>query len=104
MGGPAAGTAADCAERGYSSVMTAASLTQKVLALPYSERERVLAELLASLQDGGEADGLASEVWDRSWAPELETRLGEVEAGTMATIPADQVLAELRAGVLPARC
>ena len=33
----------------------------------------VLAELLASLQDGGEADGLASEVWDRSWAPELET-------------------------------
>ena len=34
---------------------------------------------------------------------ELDARLNGLEDGTVATVPADQVLAEMRAGVLPAR-
>lgn len=60
--------------------MTASPLARKVMALPYRERERLLVELLDSLHVGD---------------------AGEVEAGNVATVPADQVRAEMRAGVLP---
>jgi len=91
------------AERGYDPGMTASPLAQKVLALPYSERERLLAELLDSLHDGDTGEALQGDAWDRSWAAELDARLNGLEDGTVATVPADQVLAEMRAGVLPAR-
>ncbi len=83
--------------------MTASPLAQKVLALPYTERERLLVELLDSLHDGDGEKALASKDWDRSWAGELDVRLNGIEAGTVGTVPADQVLAEMRAGVVPAR-
>jgi putative addiction module component (TIGR02574 family) len=83
--------------------MTASSLAQKVLALPYGERERLLSELLDSLHDADTGESRDGETWDRSWAAELDARLNGVEVGTVATVPAEQVLAEMRAGVLPAR-
>lgn len=83
--------------------MTASPLAQEVLSLPYDERERLLAELLESLHDGNTGEVVQGDVWDRSWAAELDTRLNGLEDGTVATVPADQVLAEMRAGVLPAR-
>lgn len=83
--------------------MTASPLAQEVLALPYSERERLLVELLDSLHDGDGGEALDGNDWDRSWAAELDARLNGIEAGTVATVPADQVLAEMRAGVVPAR-
>lgn len=83
--------------------MTASPLAQEVLALPYGERERLLAELLDSLHDGGKGEALQGDAWDRSWTVELDARLNGLEDGTVATVPADQVLAEMRAGVLPAR-
>ena len=83
--------------------MTISPLAQKVLALPYPERERLLAELLDNLRDGETGEVLDSDTWDRLWAAELDTRLDGVEGGTVATVPADQVLAEMRTGVLPAR-
>jgi putative addiction module component (TIGR02574 family) len=83
--------------------MTASPLARKVLALPYRERERLLVELLDSLHDGDRGEALDGEAWEGSWAAELDARLNGVEAGTVATVPADQVLAEMRAGVLPAR-
>ena len=83
--------------------MTASPLARKVLALPYSARERLLVELLDSLHDGDQGEVLDGEAWDRSWAAELDARLDGIEAGTVATVPADLVLAEMRAGVLPAR-
>ena len=83
--------------------MTASPLAQKVLSLPYDERERLLAELLDSLHDGNTGEVVQGDPWDRSWAAELDARLNGLEDGTVATVPADQVLAEMRAGVLPAR-
>lgn len=83
--------------------MTASPLARKILALPYGERERLLAELLGSLDDGDQGELLDGEAWDRSWAAELDTRLDGIEAGTVATVPADRVLAEMRAGISPAR-
>ena len=77
--------------------MTTSPLAQKVLALPYRERERLLAELLDNLHDGETGDALDSDTWDRAWAAELDARLDGVEGGTVATVPSDQVLAELRA-------
>lgn len=83
--------------------MAASPLAQEVLALPYGERERLLAELAASLHDGDAGKALQGEVWDRSWMAELDDRLDGLADGTVATVPADQVLAEMRAGILPAR-
>lgn len=91
------------ADRGYDQGMTASPLAQKVLSLPYDERERLLAELLDSLHDGNTGEVVQGDAWDRSWAAELDARLNGLEDGTVATVPADQVLAEMRAGVLPAR-
>ena len=83
--------------------MTASALARRVLALPYRERERLLVELLDSLHDGDPGEALDGEAWEGLWAAELDARLNGVETGTVATVPADQVLAEMRAGVLPAR-
>ena len=83
--------------------MTASPLAQKVLALPYGERERLLAELLDSLNNGGTGEAVEGDAWDRSWVAELDARLTGLEDGTVATVPADQVHAEMRAGVLPVR-
>lgn len=83
--------------------MTDSPLAQKILALPYGERERLLAELLDSLHDRGTEGAFQGDAWDRSWTAELDARLNSLEDGTVATVPADQVLAEMRAGVLPAR-
>lgn len=83
--------------------MNASPLAQKVLALPYGERERLLAELLDSLDGAGTEESLHGDAWDQSWTAELDARLSGVADGSVATVPAHQVLAEMRAGVLPAR-
>jgi len=83
--------------------MTASPLTGKVFARPYGERERLLAERLDSLADGDTGEALRGDAWDRSWAAELDARVNGLEDGSVTTVPADQVLAEMRAGVLPAR-
>jgi putative addiction module component (TIGR02574 family) len=83
--------------------MTGSPPAQKVLSLPYDERERLLAEILDSLHDGNTGEVVQGDAWDRSWAAELHARLNGLEDGSVATVPADQVLAEMRAGVLPAR-
>jgi putative addiction module component (TIGR02574 family) len=88
---------------GYDPGVTVSPLAREVLALPYAERERLLSELLDSLHDGHDAGALAGEGWDHAWAAELDARMDEVAAGTVTTVPADQVLAEMRAGVVPAR-
>lgn len=80
------------------------SLARKVLGLPREEREELLAELLDSLRDddGGEPD-VPPEEWDEAWRDELARHVADLDAGKVETVPAEQVLDQLRRGVRPAR-
>lgn len=60
-------------------------------------------ERLDSLHEGHQGEILDGGAWDRSWTAELDARFACIEAGAVATVPAAQVLAEMRAGALPAR-
>lgn len=93
----------DPGSRRYDRAMTASSLARQVLALPYDERESVLAALLDSLESDDQDGRLTGQEWDRAWAGELEARLRDLDEGRVETIPAERVLAEMRDGVMPAR-
>ena len=71
-----------------------AKLTQEALELPYRQRAALAHSLYVSLHDHDEAEAAAVE---QEWEEEIRRRLQELEDGTVETIPAWQVLAELRA-------
>lgn len=81
--------------------MTASALAKKVLALPHDDRESLLCELLRSL--GGDGDDVMGREYEGAWAAEIERRLADLDGGRIETIPADRVMADLRAGARPAR-
>lgn len=66
------------------------SLEAQLLQLPASDRAR-LAELLLGSLDADDDDV------DAVWADEAERRYGELAAGRVAGIPAEQVFAEVEA-------
>lgn len=63
-------------------------ITKVAISLPVPARERLVDEILRSLNETspGEIDG--------AWEAEVERRLGEVDQGLDATVPADVVFAE----------
>jgi putative addiction module component (TIGR02574 family) len=78
--------------------MTAAAqkqLTEKVLGLPKKVRARLAGLLIKSLDEPVEQ--LSPKEWKRAWKAELEKRIEDVRSGKVKTIPADRVMAELRA-------
>lgn len=68
--------------------MTKQALQQALLDLPHEERAELLDDVLASLPRDPEIEA--------AWAIEIERRLGELERGEVATVPAEQVFAEAR--------
>lgn len=75
--------------------MAPTTIRRAALALPSEERAALAAELLASLDEGG--DELASDSeWDSAWGDELERRADEFDAGHVQTVPADEVFADAR--------
>lgn len=64
-------------------------LTQQALGLGLDERARLAERLLESL------DGLTEAEMARLWLDEADRRIEAYRAGTMTTIPADQVLGEV---------
>ncbi len=70
-------------------------LVEKVLALPKEARERLAHQLLESLHPPEEK--ISRKEWNRLWKTELERRLEEMESGKVKGIPAEKVMAELRA-------
>jgi len=66
------------------------SLKSSVLGLSARERAELAHLLIASLDEGTDADAHAA--WDR----ELERRRQQIEAGKEPGIPADQVFREIR--------
>ena len=61
------------------------------LELPRSSRAELASQLLDSLDD------LSEEESDQLWAEEAERRYAAYQAGDMEAVPADEVLARLRA-------
>ena len=71
--------------------MSTAQIIDTALALPAQSKAELVERLLASLESGSQ-----SEI-DAAWAKEADNRIAAYEAGEIEAIPAEQVLAELRA-------
>jgi putative addiction module component (TIGR02574 family) len=76
--------------------MTWEELLEKALQLPSDEKERIARALYENLADEEEEDEDPAEV-EAAWAEEIQRRVEEIRNGTVETIPADEVMAELGA-------
>jgi putative addiction module component (TIGR02574 family) len=70
---------------------TAAELAQRGKRLPRDQRERLVDELLESLNEPA-----ASEL-DAAWTDEIERRIAAHERGEVRAMPAEEVFAKARA-------
>ena len=78
--------------------MTAAAQKEVVkmaLALPKKARDKLVHQLL-ELDDPPE-EKISRKEWNRLWKAELEKRLKDMQSGRDKGIPAERVMAELRA-------
>lgn len=71
--------------------ITASEIAKLGKQLPREERERLVDELLASLNEP------ASEELDAAWEGEIERRLAAYERGEVQSLSADEVFAKARA-------
>jgi putative addiction module component (TIGR02574 family) len=67
-------------------------LAEQLLALPSTDRARVARRLIASLETETEP----TEEVEAAWREEIARRTRELDKGLVETIPADQVMAEIR--------
>ena len=67
-----------------------AELSERAKVLPPEDRARLAEELLASLEESPSAEV------DAAWDAEIQSRIAEVEAGTVTLAPADQVFSRVR--------
>ncbi|MBI4754472.1 MAG: addiction module protein [Betaproteobacteria bacterium] len=74
-------------------LMTVEQIAEEALALP-SEARALLADRLVESLDPAE-DGLIRQVWMR----EARRRIDEVRSGSVKTIPAEDVLAQVRQAI-----
>ncbi|WP_420125241.1 addiction module protein [Longimicrobium sp.] len=79
-------------------LLTWEELLQQALLLPPDEQERIaraLYENLADLDDEDEDEDPADV--EAAWAEEIGRRVEEIRNGTVELVPADELMAELRA-------
>jgi putative addiction module component (TIGR02574 family) len=75
--------------------MAPTTIRRAALALSAEERAALAAEMLASLDEGG--DELASDSeWASAWGDELERRADEFDAGRVEAVSADEVFGDAR--------
>ncbi len=70
---------------------TAAELAQRGKQLPREDRERLVDELLESLNEPAAAE------LDTAWSDEIERRLAAYDRGEIEALPAQDVFAKARA-------
>jgi putative addiction module component (TIGR02574 family) len=75
-------------------LLTWEELLEQALRLPPDEQERIARALYENLADQDEEDPAEVEA---AWAEEIERRLEEIRNGTVELVPADELMAELRA-------
>jgi putative addiction module component (TIGR02574 family) len=68
-------------------------LAAEALKLTLRERAELAQRLLASLDQDNDVDT----DFDEAWAPEVERRIAELDAGTVEAIPLTDALAQVRA-------
>ena len=73
----------------WESLSTREELEVEALHLPRDERARLAQALISSLDEESEVE--------QAWNAEIRRRVAELDAGTVKTIPAEQVFAELNA-------
>lgn len=71
-------------------------LKARALQLSPSDRDELIRALIASID--GEPDGTSEEIAP-AWDEEIERRIADLDAGKTESIPAEIVLAELRAKI-----
>jgi putative addiction module component (TIGR02574 family) len=77
-------------------LLTWEELLEQALRLPSDEQEKIARALYEHLAAEEDEDEDPAEV-EAAWAEEIERRVEEIRDGTVQTIPADVVMAELRA-------
>ena len=77
---------------------TLEDLKARALQLTPPDREELIRVLIASID--GEPEGTPEEI-ARAWDEEIERRIADLDSGKTVTIPAEQVLAEMRAKIAP---
>jgi putative addiction module component (TIGR02574 family) len=78
--------------------MTWEELLEKALQLPSDEKRNIARALYENFADeeAEDEDEDPAEV-EAAWAEEIKRRVEEIQNGTVETIPADEVFAEMRA-------
>lgn len=86
------GVVVDWQNEAGSSLMseTASEIAQRAKQLPPEERERLVDELLVSLNESAYAE------LDSAWSAEIERRLAAYDRGDVQAVSADEVLAKAR--------
>ena len=69
---------------------TADSILGTALSLPANDRARIAAELIASLDEGEDADV------ETAWAAEIDRRIAEIESGEVETVSWEEARARVR--------
>lgn len=77
-------------------LLTWEELLEQALRLPSDDRRRIARALYENLADEEDEDEDPAEV-EAAWAEEIQRRVEEIRNGTVELIPADEVMAELRA-------
>jgi putative addiction module component (TIGR02574 family) len=77
--------------------MSIETITEEALKLPAEERARLADTLVESL------DPVDDPHIRQAWEQEIERRIVDVESGRSKTVPAEEVFAEIRASLNPAR-
>ena len=77
--------------------MSIETITEEALKLPAEERARLADTLVESL------DPVDDPHIRQAWEQEIERRIADVESGRSKTVPAEEVFAEIRASLNPAR-
>jgi len=75
-------------------------LEEQALQLPPEERGQLIHRLIVSLD--GEPDGTPEEI-AQAWNEEIARRVADMDAGRTQWIPADEVMARLRAKISKAK-
>lgn len=78
--------------------VAAKRLSEQVLALPKKDRAHLVLLLVKSLDLQDEE--LEPNEWSKVWKIELDRRLEEIRSGKVKTVPADQVMRDLKAKYL----
>ena len=70
-------------------------MLQQLLQLPYEQRDQLANTLIHSLHPTGE--DVSEDEWQAAWMDECHRRSAEIASGEVSMIPADDLIARMRA-------